>query len=126
MWSSEDTVTDDWEGAGWTNVRKHTEDQTQTLICFCTLPFSNMQQYILKFSALLFQNPYAKFGKSVQDAIENMEKVGQKHQEEAEDISERIASGFCSWLRGLPRGETEDINDTPIENIRDMFNDKVG
>ena len=74
----------------------------------------------------MFQNPYAKFGKSVQDAIENMEKVGQKHQEEAEEISERIASGFCSWLRGLPKGQTEDINDTTVESVRDMFNDRVG
>ena len=74
----------------------------------------------------MFQEPYAKFGKSVRDAIENMEKVGQRHEEEAEEISERIASDFCSWLRGLPKGETQDINDTPMQSIRDMFNDKVG
>ena len=59
------------------------------------------------------------------DAIEEMERVGLKHQEESEQIAEQIASDFCSWLRGLPKGETEDINMTTPEYIRQLFNEQV-
>ena len=54
-----------------------------------------------------------------------MEKVGQEHQEESEQIAEQISSDFCTWLRTLPEGETEDINLTTPEYIRQLFNEQV-
>ena len=55
------------------------------------------------------------------DAIEKMEKTGQTHQEESEQIAEKISSDFCVWLKTLPEGETDDINLTTPEYIRQLF-----
>ena len=54
-----------------------------------------------------------------------MEKVGEKHTLEAEETSEKIASNFCNWLRGLPVGETENINLTQPSFIQELFDDQV-
>ena len=54
-----------------------------------------------------------------------MEKSGQLHQEESDQVAEQIASDFCTWLRALPKGETEDINYTSPEYIRQLFDEQV-
>ena len=54
-----------------------------------------------------------------------MEKVGQQHQEDSEQVSEQIASDFATWLRGLPKGETEDINNTSADYIMQLFAERV-
>ena len=54
-----------------------------------------------------------------------MEKSGQQHQEESDQVAEQIASDFCAWLRALPKGETEDINYTSPEYIRQLFDEQV-
>ena len=71
------------------------------------------------------QNKYGNLSKCTVDAIERMEKVGQQHQEDSEQVSEQIASDFATWLRGLPRGETEDINDTSADYIMQLFAERV-
>ena len=59
------------------------------------------------------------------EAIEKMEKSGQQHQEESDQVAEQIASDFCAWLRALPKGETEDINYISPEYIRQLFDEQV-
>ena len=54
--------------------------------------------------------------------MERMEKTGETHQEQSEQIAEKIASDFCTWLKTLPEGETDDINTTTPEYIRQLFN----
>ena len=73
----------------------------------------------------LFQNKYGNLSKCTVDAIERMEKVGQQHQEDSEQVSEQIASDFATWLRGLPKGETEDINNTSADYIMQLFAERV-
>ena len=72
-----------------------------------------------------FQNPYGSLSKCTVEAIEKMEKSGQQHQEESDQVAEQIASDFCAWLRALPKGETEDINYTSPEYIRQLFDEQV-
>ena len=59
------------------------------------------------------------------EAIDNMEKAGLKHQEESDLVADQIASDFCTWLRSLPKGETEDINYTTTDYIRQLFDEQV-
>ena len=59
------------------------------------------------------------------EAIEKMEKSGQQHQEESDQVAEQIASDFCTWLRALPKGETENINYTSTDYIRQLFDERV-
>ena len=54
-----------------------------------------------------------------------MEKSGQQHQEESDQVAEQIASDFCTWLRALPKGETENINYTSPDYIRQLFDERV-
>ena len=72
------------------------------------------------------KNEYGTLSKCTVEAIEKMEKVGQVHQEESEQVAEQIASDFCTWLRGLPKGETEEINFTTSDYIRQLFDEQVG
>ena len=74
----------------------------------------------------VFQNPYGTLSKCTVEAIEKMEKSGQQHQEESDQVAEQIASDFCTWLRALPKGETEDINHTSSDYIRQLFDERVG
>ena len=74
----------------------------------------------------VFKNPYGNLSKCTVEAIEKMEKSGQQHQEESDQVAEQIASDFCTWLRALPKGETEDINYTSSDYIRQLFDERVG
>ena len=59
------------------------------------------------------------------EAIENMEKAGLRHQEDSDQVAEQISSDFCTWLRALPKGETEEINYTTTDYIRQLFDEQV-
>ena len=82
-------------------------------------------QTITSLKIKYFQNPYGSLSKCTVEAIEKMEKSGQQHQEESDQVAEQIASDFCAWLRALPKGETEDINYTSPEYIRHLFDEQV-
>ena len=76
-------------------------------------------------SSVIFQNPYGNLSKCTIEAIEKMEKSGQQHQEESDQVADQIASDFCTWLRALPKGETENINYTSPDYIRQLFDERV-
>ena len=76
-------------------------------------------------SLVIFQNPYGNLSKCTIEAIEKMEKSGQQHQEESDQVADQIASDFCTWLRALPKGETENINYTSPDYIRQLFDERV-
>ena len=54
-----------------------------------------------------------------------MQKAGLRHQEDSDQIADQISSDFCTWLRSLPKGETEDINYTSTDYIRQLFDEQV-
>ena len=71
------------------------------------------------------KNPYGNLSKCTVEAIENMEKTGLKHQEDSDQVADQISSDFCTWLRGLPKGETENINFTTADYIQQLFDEQV-